>query len=254
MVMLCSRKASIVVDPVQRHRLRCLAGTVALVFLALSFACGRFLTVAASEGHPQRQVRHMQQNLADREAHIDRLEQQLADALVGARLDREVISGLRSNLQALEQNVADTREQVAIYKGLLTPGGGGLSIRSWSVFPIGGKLHYRLVVQQLTDRHADVSGEALVTITGVDTLGKARVVSVQAPGEQPAVRPIALSFAYFQVVEGELVLPLDFKPQHIDVIARANGPQALRTERRFDWAVQEGAAHVGETKGWNNGV
>jgi hypothetical protein len=46
---------------------------------------------------------------------------------------------------------------------------------------------------------------------------------------------IKFKFKYFQDITGELILPKDFSPESIQVVAQADGKKASKLERTYMW-------------------
>lgn len=245
-------RGSIVVDPARRQRRRVLAGTVVLTLLVLSFSAGRYVLLGNETAGPVAKIRALERQVAADRRDRERLEQQLTNARMGSEVDRRTIEAVRQEMMEQQQESADLREEIAIYKGLLMPGKGdrGLSVRSWSVSAREGRrFHYRLVVQQLENQHAPVRGDATVTLLGVDDAGKERSIPLREVSRKHKRRSVELNFTYFQVIDGELDLPADFTPQRVQIAVHESQPRPAQIEKRFPWEVQEKNAHVGEGKG-----
>jgi hypothetical protein len=56
----------------------------------------------------------------------------------------------------------------------------------------------------------------------------------------------ALKFRYFQIIEGELVLPEGFEPTGMSVVAKASTPRKLEITEQFPWQLQERFSNVGK--------
>lgn len=49
---------------------------------------------------------------------------------------------------------------------------------------------------------------------------------------------IKLQFKYFQNLEGELVLPSNFQPEEIQILAVSEGKNSKTVEKTFPWVVE----------------
>jgi hypothetical protein len=252
LMKLSCPQPSLVIDPARRRRRRMVAGVVAAALLVGSFGAGRMVRASAECAEPNAQRHQLEVQLAASQRQIEELEQRLVNARLGTEVDRQVVEQLRQEMKSQQQAAANLREQVVIYKGLLVPKGSnaGFGIRSWTLSPQGdGRYHYRLVMQQLTDQQVPVAGDVAVAIAGIDAQGQEKVLALQELSRQHRMPNIQLSFTYFQIVEGEMELPVDFNPQRVQVLARASRPKALQVEKRFTWEVQEDESHVGKGEG-----
>ena len=165
----------------------------------------------------------------------------LNDQITALERQREVDQGARqqiqSTLQELQRKQADLQEEVAFYKGIVSPGEGeqGLRVQSLRLDNGGAPrlYHYRLVLTQVRTRELKISGSVSMKVYGTQD-GKA--VTLDAREIAPNGKgPTGFAFQYFQSLEGDVLLPAGFDPGRVEVTAQESGHEAVM--QNFDWSA-----------------
>ena len=185
-------------------------------------------------------------NLSDsvqlKEARIEELEQQLTNATLGAEVDRSSSESVRKDIADLKDEVARLEEDNSFYRSLMAPteNARGLTLGAVEISrSTEARLYsYRIVVQQLVTKHLLLSGYATFSIVG-KLNGETKSYSLFALSEQVDAERIKLKFKYFQTIAGELKLPENFEPDHIELTAQSHGAQSQKVEKKFAWLVEE---------------
>ena len=195
--------------------------------------------------HSQLQQRYSesQQKLKALKVQHQLLSQKLANANVGAQVDRQAMESVRIVVREHKQTIAELNEEIAFYKGLMAPTERerGLGIRSWELYPIDEtRYEYKLVLQQLAVKHSLLKGSVSVELVGRRGVDEVRL-SLHQMSDQIIQKDMVLRFKYFQYIEGELQLPEGFVPERVDVLAKANKPKAVQVAKQYGWVVQRAA-------------
>ena len=180
--------------------------------------------------------------LGQAESRASMYEQQLANLDTAAEVDRQANEDVRKEVIALKDEIARLEEENSFYRGLMLPNeqSSGLTLGSVELVAARGERRYayKVVVQQLAARHDMLSGDLTFEV-----IGKRNGVDERLPlkdlSESVSSDKIKLRFKYFQVIEGELDLPVDFDPQGIEVRARTTGSKAQSIDKKFGWLVGE---------------
>ncbi len=156
-------------------------------------------------------------------------------------VDQSARQEIQSTLEELQHKQADLQEEVAFYKGIVSPGAGDEGLRVQSVrFGNGGAprlYHYRLVLTQVRTRELKISGSISMKIYG-EQGGKA--VTLDSRDLSPNGKGLGgFAFQYFQSLEGDVLLPLGFTPGRVEVTAQESGHEAV--QQNFDWSGASGA-------------
>jgi hypothetical protein len=154
-------------------------------------------------------------------------------------VDRKSYSDVETTLHDLQAQVQRQREELAFYRGIVSPedGLGGLRIQRLDVLAGGAERHYKLrvVLMQSMRQDATVSGSLSVDVEGARERQPAHLslsdlgAQVREGGEVP------FSFRYFQSIEREVTLPEGFEPSAINVEVKSGRQAPLR--QSFPWQV-----------------
>jgi hypothetical protein len=179
--------------------------------------------------------------LADRsrlQERVAQLGQKLADAEISSQVDSDSVVIVREALLSLEQDLADQRQELTFYKGMMAPSEleKGLTIGEWDVSRQEGTSRYdfRLVMQQLAAVHRLTKGRVSISIEGIKNGGLVKLPISELSPQMDSVS-LKLRFKYFQNIEGELELPEGFEPRSVVVDARSSGKKPEQRQKTFDW-------------------
>ncbi|MYM63265.1 DUF6776 family protein [Pseudomaricurvus sp. HS19] len=180
--------------------------------------------------------------LRERQTEVDDLRQEVANLKLGSTVDRQASEGVREEVIALKSEIAALQEDISFYRGLMAPSGNqrGLTIGSVNVISTGSprQFEYKVVVQQLATRHVLLKGSLRFSIVGRQ--GERLVtLPLKDVSDNVDAEEIRLRFKYFQTIEGRLVLPGNFEPERIELVASSTGADAVVVEKKFGWLVQE---------------
>jgi hypothetical protein len=217
-----------------------LAALLGVGSLYLVFELGRYQS-GYSLLDQRRERATLVAGLAEERGISDELRRQLAIAETAGDIDRATYSQVESTLGELQAKIQAQEEELVFYRGIVSPQDGvaGLRIQSLEVLPSDGEGRYllRLLLVQAIVHSRRVSGAVKLQLEGTQD---GQTVSFDAaelvvPGEP---YDMAYEFRYFQGVETELALPLDFEPQHVAVEIWPNDARAERINQTFDWPVE----------------
>lgn len=175
-------------------------------------------------------------------AEYNELQQQLANLRLGADVDQSALAAVRVELAAFKEQVAELQEENKFYRNLMAPSDNkrGLTIGTVEINQSDAPRTYRykIVVQQLTTQHRVLNGSASLFVVG-RSAGVSRVLPLNELDKNVDSTNIKLRFKYFQNIKGELVLPVGFEPEHIELEARSTGKNAVTIKKRYGWFVEQ---------------
>lgn len=220
-----------------------------LLTAVLCFAAGYYRGI--------RQNWHMVEQRSEMKAEIAqlqlKLQQQQEEAAIhrhGSDLERQASERVRKENIALQDRVAELEEAVAFYKGIMAPEGDekGLRIERLEVVRTTSKkrFKYKVVMTQVADNGNYIKGNIKMNLLGTrqgtrETIPFDRIAKDWSGGDGAP-----FNFRFFQDVGGELVVPDEFVPEQVEVIAQSKGRKAVRLERRFEWKLNEVTSDVGK--------
>ena len=188
------------------------------------------------------EVESLGNNVQQKQQYVDELEQQLANIALGAEVDRSSNEAVRKDITDLKDEVARLQEDNSFYRSLMAPNenASGLTIGTVEISRSSGarSFSYRVVVQQLVTKHVLLNGSMRFSIVG-RLSGESKTYPLFALSEQVDAERIKLKFKYFQTIAGELVLPENFEPDHIELVAESSGSKSQKVEKKFGWLVEE---------------
>lgn len=154
-----------------------------------------------------------------------------------SEIDREAREQVQANLAAMQDEVLELREELAFYRGIVSPedAQAGLRIQSFKLAtgPDGGLYHFRLVLIQAIKHDRRATGSVEVVVHGVRD-GQPVSMSLQEL-VTAETDELAYSFKYFQDFEGDIRLPDGFVPARVDIAVMPGGRASDAIRRTIQW-------------------
>lgn len=218
---------------------------VALLLVVASICSSYFYGKAESFGVTKRltlKAENLEKSVQQKQRYVDDLEQQLANIALGAEVDRSSNEAVRKDIADLKDEVARLQEDNSFYRGLMAPNENarGLTLGAVEISRSSSlrSFSYRVVVQQLVTKHVVLNGGMRFSIVG-RLNGEEKVYPLFELSDDVSTERIKLKFKYFQTIAGELVLPENFEPDHIELVAESSGSKGQKVEKKFGWLVEE---------------
>ncbi|MEH6582628.1 MAG: DUF6776 family protein [Halioglobus sp.] len=238
----------------KRHHVRrrelqlVIAALVAAAVLALGFYLGQGAAYRGMGIDPEYH-KTLQVSLADSKRQLEGLEQTLDVSQARNEIDRAALEIVRREIAAQKSQVRDLEENLRFYQGLMAPEDivRGLVLRPMELVAAEGDNRYafRIVVQQEARKHSLLKGKLSVKVVGSADGGELSL-ALSALSKEVEAETVALRFRYFQVFEGELLLPPGFQPRLIIMEASVTAPAKAKVQDQFPWSVQERFSYVGK--------
>jgi len=182
---------------------------------------------------------------------LSQLEEESAIYKHGSELERQASERVRKENISLQNRVSELEEAISFYKSIMSPDKDdkGLRIERLELSSTSEKRRFRfkVVMTQVADNQSYIGGSVSLNLLGVRS-GTKESISFDSLSKQVDAGGIPFNFRYFQNINGEILVPRDFVPEQIEVIAQSKGRKATRLEKRFDWNVLEEASDVGKGK------
>lgn len=211
-------------------RLALVAVLVAVAGWAL-FAAGR---TAAEED--RRVARDAERARAEATILIRDLRERLAVAERSGQVDRQAHDELRQTLAGLNGEILQLREELAFYRGIVSPSDArrGVRIHDLEIDGVGEAWRYRLMLIQAMQHDRQAQGSATLTVFGT---AAGVPTSFEVNSENAAY-----DFRYFQALDGDILLPQGFTPARIEVVLQPRSERETAIQQTFEWP---GAVNVG---------
>lgn len=220
-----------------------LGGIVVLGALYLAFELGRF-----ESGYSLLDQRHEREQsaaaLAQRDATIDDLRRQLALLQTSREIDSKTYSEVESNLSELQAKIQSQEEELAFYRGIVSPQDklSALRIQTAEIVPGDAERRYlvRLVLVQGIVHTRAVTGTVKLRVAGTQDGVAKRLdfsdITTDGSGD------IAYRFRYFEGFERELSLPVGFEPESLEVEIWPRDPRGDTVKQSFPWSPTNGSS------------
>lgn len=159
-----------------------------------------------------------------------------------SEIDREARGQVQQNLEVMQDEVLELREELAFYRGIVSPedAQAGLKVQSFTVAKGAADdlYRYRLVVIQAIKHDRRASGRIDVVVHGVRD-GEPVSLPLQELVTED-MDALNYSFKYFQDFEGSIRLPAGFVPARVDIAVLPGGRESDAVRRTIDWAEAVG--------------
>ena len=187
--------------------------------------------------------------LEEQKQQIIKLESQAASATRSEQVQTTANEELRRRLAALETELAEAKDNMLLYEGILSPKSveSGLTIRHFGLKPRavdakGNKLphdqfyQYQLVLSNVRGSDAGIAGQYNVEIKGLKAASKVNLqltdMLMKSTEQNQDVNRFSLK--YYQRFEGTIELPPDFIPEQVLVTLRPDSG-ANPVTKSYDW-------------------
>lgn len=168
----------------------------------------------------------------------ENLRRQLSLMKAAGRVDSEAYGRVSREIDDLHSQIVELNEELAFYRGIMAPSEGqtGLQVQTVQIEPGDGDRVYRvrLVLVQMGRQERRISGSVRVAVVSA---GGAVRVPLQAPEDE--AQDLQFAFRYFQILEGEVVLPEGFQPERLDVHLDPAGKGQEDVDLTFPWQTEE---------------
>ncbi len=229
---------------VHRPGLRALLWGVCIVLTAsaiyLAFEIGRrgagYDSISA-----WKQRRELHQKIEQLDKRNAALRAQLAELETGQVSGRQERAELTRSVGELQDQVAQQKQDLAFYRGIVSANAGGTSVRIHRVTIVPGdapdRFNLRVVLVQTTRAERNVSGTMTLTLEGLEQDKPATYPLERVAAEKGD--PLKFSFRYFEDIDEPIVLPAGFRPAKVHVEVRVADRTGEPLTETFDWRVQE---------------
>lgn len=181
----------------------------------------------------------LQKRLDDLYQSVEQQTQQINFLKVEVEVERQAAQYLQQQLQQLHQENYDLQKQLSFYQRIMAPElqAGGLEIDTFDLkkTKASGVYYYRLVLLQTKKDKRYAKGYVQMLFNGVQA-GKVHQYQLTQLTPDTEHNSLPFSFQYFQVFEGDLLIPESFSLDSIDIsiiLPSGKWQKFARLDRRF---------------------
>lgn len=175
------------------------------------------------------------------ETELETLQQDFVNLQQASLLDRQAVIEVQDMLVGLREINAQLEEDVLFYRQIMSPENdeSGLAIGQLdlSATEEENRIRYHIELKQLANNENVISGYANVNILGMQE-GSEVSFPLRSIAVDENQLDIRLQFRYFQNIEGELIIPENFVPETVQILAVAQGENAKTVQKNFVWLVE----------------
>lgn len=173
------------------------------------------------------------------ENQIEDLREQKALLERDAQIKKKAYTDLNINLRALQLESQELKEELAFYRGIVSPqnASAGLRLQRFQIESTGQPRNYRskVVLTQVLKNHRLARGHVRLSMEGLLN-GQLMTLNLKDITEK-RVKEIKYRFKYFQNLEEDLVLPEGFKPLRAMIkVIPTSGKQHKTIEKTIELA------------------
>lgn len=207
-----------------------IAGWVAFSFFAKDLS-DRFEAASGDRARLLEIRRDLSLRLREEQRKAGQLREQLAYVEQSQMIDREACQRLRDALRELQAQLVDTQEQLAFYRGIVSPEEArGVRVHDLVFVPGDAGMRYELVLVHGRSESGRARGRVRVDIHGVRD-GEADVETLR---DLEGDADIRFSFRHFQEFSGMFRIPEGFEPERVRVLVTVDGRDEP-VEVQYDW-------------------
>lgn len=184
-------------------------------------------------------------------------EEKLAALEAESALNSATIESMQSMVAQEEKEKLSLKADLSFYKSLMNVENGkkGISLQTIHIEKLGSdqlnhRFRYKMVVQQKVLRHNLVTGKLRADIVArqmgkevIYPLSTIKREVVKGELDSVAVNSLHLRFKYFQILEGEFVLPKSVTPELVVINIAISKPKKLTIEEHLTWSASLLSAH-----------
>ena len=182
--------------------------------------------------------RSLEQHINDLNGQIASYKEQIALHETHGEIDKEAYKQVEAGLTDLQRKIQEQSDAIDFYRGIISPTDGGRGLRVQDLKLTKGKeervYNLRLVLVQVMQHDRSVKGDVNFTIDGAQD-GEAITYKLEqlVPADANSNWPFA--FRYFQDFERQLVLPVGFLPERVNIEVRSRTKSIASVEHSFLW-------------------
>jgi hypothetical protein len=238
-----SKQEKMVVVPYRPLRLFWLRVTVVLIALAAgggAYFYG-FHAGVLENGDARLERDELRHSVLAMQEENATLREQLLKIEQAGTVDQQALDSVQQTIVGLREKISQLEEDVLFYKQIMSPENAesGLVIGQVDLVAtdVPGAIRYKMELKQQGNNENVINGHANVNILGMRNSQEISIPLYQLSATQ-LEEDIRLQFRYFQNIEGELMLPENFEPTKVQIMAVAEGNDAKTVEKSFGWLVE----------------
>ena len=177
--------------------------------------------------------------IADLENRNRKLVQKNAHLQGGSKVEREAYQQANQELIRLQQELLAQKEELAFYRGIVSPSDAtlGVNLQSFEVRKKNSQnqYSYKLILTKRGKSTKRVAGDTEMLIRG-ESEGNVSELKLTDLVLEKSSKATKFAFRYFQVFEGDIVLPEGFEPFEVKIGIKPTTRKVKAFTETISWA------------------
>ena len=196
-----------------------------------------FDTLAASEAIEvlQGQISKLEQKHGD-------LREQNAVLERSGQIERQAYKQLEGAVTGLQDEILELKEELAFYRGIVSPTDAtkGLKLQDFELSSGAQErqYHFKVVLTQVLNNGTVARGNMQFEVEGLHK-GELKRYTLKQISDISESNGPAFRYKYFQILEGDFVLPEGFEPIKVNLTVKPKSKAHKKLTQAFDWVVGE---------------
>lgn len=208
-----------------------------IVLMAVMFLAGR-----AYQSYELGQLKLLQQTLESRIAELEQLNDSLVDKNAqlasSSRIEHDAYENANQSMVKVQKELLALKEQLVFYQGIVSPEklSLGINIQAFELSKKNdlGLYSYKLVLTKRGKSNRYVKGTIDMAIKGQQE-DKQKELPMKQVKQGYKEKDFKFTFRYFQVFEGEVLLPDNFEPYDIELRIKPATSKIKNFTETFSW-------------------
>jgi len=182
----------------------------------------------------------LESQINDLEARNSNLVKKNAQLSGTSKIEHDAYQLANQTLVKHQQEILKLKEELAFYQGIVSPSSAALGVNLQS-FEVEGKngqdlFNYKLVLTKSGKSNRKVQGKFDVVFRGEDK-GSPREFKLDAIRTEAKEKTDKFSFRYFQVFEGEVLIPTTFTPYEVEIRINPSTKKVKSITETISWTT-----------------
>lgn len=209
-----------------------------ILLLAIMFLMGR-----AYQSFELNQLKLVEETLLNRIAELEQRNETLvkknAQLEGSSKIEHDAYEKAKQSLVTLQKEILAQKEQLVFYQGIVSPEqlALGINIQSMELNKKNdlGLYSYKLVLSKRGKSDQYVKGTIDLKLKG-QVAGKQKNLALEKIKQEYNKKDTKFSFRYFQVFEGEILLPEGFEPYDVELVIKPTTKKIKNFSETISWA------------------
>ncbi|WP_016957482.1 DUF6776 family protein [Catenovulum agarivorans] len=189
-----------------------------------------------------KELEALNQTIDEKNQTLFQLEQKLNFIRVELEVNNMSLQKLQAELKRVQQDNTQLKEKLTFYQSVMAPelAADGVIVDELLIEPtlIENQYRYKVILVQTSKQKRFAKGYISLSLHGIQNDKNLSIDFKQLAVDD---NDTSFSFRYFQILEGNFVLPERFTPERVNlavVLPRRSGQSYSRTDLDYDWSPQ----------------